>query len=170
MSAAGGGRAIFETAEQYRRLRMKLVVYFEGRRCWHAEDLADESIARLLSYVARAGFDGNADPLAFGIARNVLKEWLRKSGAYDETGDLDTLAAAPFPHPGAESRARAAAALAKLQPGDRELLEEYYVDGSTAEQLATRWSLSPAGIRTRIFRLRARLAKLLGPTGAAGGS
>jgi RNA polymerase sigma factor (sigma-70 family) len=158
----GGPRPanVFQTPEHYRRLRTKLVVYFEGRRCWHAEDLADESISRLIAYAATVDFDGNADALAFGIARNVLKEWLRKSNS--EIGDQELVGTAPYPHSDAESAALAAHALEMLDPDDRELIEQYYIDGSTAGELALVWGLSPAGIRTRIFRLRTRLLKFLG--------
>lgn len=152
---------LFQTAEQYRRLRTKLVVYFEGRRCWHADDLADEAIARLITYASTSEFDGNADALAFGIARNVLKEWYRKNAPQADVENQDRLPASSLPHPDAESAARAARTLATLPPEDRDLLEEYYIDGATAVEMADRWKLTPAGVRTRIFRLRARLAKFL---------
>lgn len=36
-------------------------------------------------------------------------------------------------------------------------MEQYYLDGRTADSLATEWGLSPEGVRSRVFRNRRRL-------------
>jgi DNA-directed RNA polymerase specialized sigma24 family protein len=165
-SAVNQSLGMFEKQEEYRRLRTKLMLYFERRNCWTADDLADECLTRLVGYISPSGkssiFDGNINALAFGIARKVLMEWFRKGGSLTETGDQETIDAASAPYRDPESGATARRVLEKLKPADRELLEEYFVDGSTAPELAVRWGLSPAGLRTRVFRLRAQLLRHLG--------
>jgi RNA polymerase sigma factor (sigma-70 family) len=156
------GRQIFESAERYLRLRKRLVIYFEGRGCWNAEDLADESLMRLVPAVSKPGFDGNAEALAFGIARNVLYEWRRKEGVFSPLGDVEPASPRACPISADEAAAVAAKAIAQIKSQDRELLEQYFIDRLTADEMAARWNLSPAGIRTRIHRLRGRLQRILG--------
>jgi RNA polymerase sigma factor (sigma-70 family) len=142
-----------------------LAVYFEGRGCRQAEDLADEAIARLVAYARTIDFDGNADALAFGIGKNVLREWLRETAASTATSDPGALGNLPAPAPDDRSAARAARAVAALEPEDRELLEQYYLDRLTAGQMAAQWGLSAAGVRTRVFRLRNRLLRIVAAEG-----
>lgn len=152
---------IFRDQESYAHLRRKLITYFEGRRCWNADDLADESVARLIAYAADPDrpFDGNVNALAFGIARIVLKEWFRKSANFLGSGDSGELDSLPSPGFSPESGVDASRALGILAPAERELLEQYYVDGSSAARLSLRWGLSPAGVRSKVFRLRVRLLR-----------
>lgn len=146
------------SADSYTRLRLKLIFYFEGRGCPCADDLADETVRRLLMSLGHKNPD-NLNAWAYGIARRVLLEWVRKEGKFTSLEGTDfavhTDAAAE------DSRRRAHEALLALEPCERELLEEYYLENEDAATLGKKWKLSAAGLRTKIHRLKRRLAALL---------
>lgn len=48
-----------------------------------------------------------------------------------------------------------------LSPGDRRILEAWYLDGCSAEQLAKELHCKPASVRTVLSRVRKRAGKLL---------
>lgn len=51
-----------------------------------------------------------------------------------------------------------------LSPGDRRILEAWYLDGCSAEQLAKELHCKPASVRSILSRVRKRAAKLLKET------
>jgi DNA-directed RNA polymerase specialized sigma24 family protein len=141
----------------YRTMRIRLIQYFERRRCPQAEDLADESVMRLLAWVARHGTPSDVVKLVFGIARNVLAENSRAARFVPLDHDAARTPASPlfkvaFPAAGPVH------VLNTLQAADRELLEEYFLDAESSETLAARYGLSPGGVRSRVARLKKRLA------------
>lgn len=150
----------FDSNEHYRKLRLKLVFYFERRNCGCPDDLADDCLNRVFLHVKRHGLPTSLDKFTFGFAPNVFFEWLRDSSRFTPaTDDL------PLPDPGTSrpsaerSRWLAETSVGQLDPTDRELMEQYYVDGRTADSLATEWGLSPEGVRSRVFRNRRRLLR-----------
>jgi RNA polymerase sigma factor (sigma-70 family) len=148
--------SVFDSDERYNRLRTKLVFFFERRNCPDPEDLADESIRRLLSHVKGNGSPESVEGFSYGIARNVYLEWLRESS---KTAPLEP-AKPPvrWSSPAQElPRMVAQASVTALDDGERELLEQYYLDGATAETIAHQHGLSPEGIRSRVFRAKRKL-------------
>jgi len=148
----------FESDAQYRRLRTKLVAFFDRRRCASSEDLADETLARLLK-LAHAKKLTNIDAVAFGIAKNVFLEWLRQSrdsaALEEEPPDDDST-------PGSQTfRLIAENAMGGLNSADRDFLEEYFIDGKGAEDLASQLGTTAGAVRGRVFRLRCRLLFVL---------
>lgn len=151
--------APFQSVEHYRRLRLKLILYFERRRCACPEDLADECLNRVFLHVKSQGQPTSLDRFTFGFASKVHLEWLRDSSRF--TSAAEDLPDPQVPRPSAErSRLLAEASVAQLEPEDRELMEQYYLDGRTADSLAREWGLSPEGVRSRVFRKRRRLLQL----------
>lgn len=143
----------FKSEDHYRRLRTKLVAYFDRRGCTASEDLADDTLTRLLSR-ADALDVSNPDALAFGFARNVHREWVRKS--VRETGMGNDPADDPTPV-SRGFRSIAEACVGELNAADRDLLEEYFIEGRTANDLALRLRTTAVAVRGRIFRLRRSL-------------
>lgn len=143
----------FQSDAHYRRLRAKLVAFFDRRRCTSSADLADETMARLLRRAAAAAID-NLDAVAFAIAKNVYREWLRHSGRVtgldSEPTDDSTPGAARF-------RYVAEVSVGSLRPADRDFLEEYFIEGRKARDLASECGTTPVAIRGRVFRLRRHL-------------
>jgi RNA polymerase sigma factor (sigma-70 family) len=155
MSGIDESTAPFDSNEHFHKLRLKLIFYFERRNCPRPEDLADECLSRVYWHVKRHGPPTNLDKFAFGFAPNVFFEWLRDSSRFTSvTDDLPD----GTPRPSAErSRSLAEDSIRQLDEADRELMEQYYLDGRTAVSLAAEWGLSPEGVRSRVFRNRRRL-------------
>lgn len=62
--------------EQYNRLRKRLIMFFDRRGCPSADDLADETLFRLLAKL-QSGAEAstlNLEAYALGIAKNVWHE------------------------------------------------------------------------------------------------
>lgn len=162
--------APFESEEHYSLLRLKLVLFFERRRCHPAEDPADDCISRLLKVTNRPGARDEIDKLAFGIAKNVYLEWVRRSAKYSASPVKDQVDRSTLPSDA--SRIAAQEAVAMLDPTDRELMERYYLDECTSDRLAVETGLSAKGLRSRIFRkkrlllkiFQARMSKPIGPS------
>ncbi len=72
--------ADFERAgAEYEQMRAQLILFFHGRGCARAEDLADEAVNRVARRIAKGE---TIQPKAllgyfYGVARNVSREYLR---------------------------------------------------------------------------------------------
>jgi DNA-directed RNA polymerase specialized sigma24 family protein len=164
-------RSELEGVEQYRRLRGKLVTYFNLKGASDAADLADETILR--GWKALAEGTLLTAPLgAFmrGIADNVLRERRRKD---QRIVQLDDQTPAP------PDRADLFADLFQrevdkcvrqcwqtLAPEEREVYGSFYKERAKADEvdneraeLAGRLGLLPNGFRTRAYRIREKLKK-----------
>ena len=158
MSQVDASAAPFDSNEHYRNLRLKLVLYFERRNCRCPEDLADDCLNRVFLYVRKNGQPTNLDRFTFGFASKVFLEWLRDSSRFAQSNNESEVPNRGIPPPSAQtSRLLAETSVGQLDSAERELMEQYYLDGRTAGSLATEWGLSPEGVRSRVFRNRRRL-------------
>jgi RNA polymerase sigma factor (sigma-70 family) len=161
----------FRSDEHYRALRTKLVTYFDRRRCPSSEELADETLGRLIKLAALREV-ANLDATAFAIAKNVFYEWLRQSSRFSPLDDepVDDEPGAD-PPPGSESsRSIVQTVVRELNPAERDFLEEYFIDGKRAKDLASELGTTAIAVRGRIFRLRRRLEESVGQLLARGAS
>ncbi len=167
MSGTNESAAPFESNEHYRQLRLKLVLYFERRECGCPQDLADECLNRVFLHVREHGQPTNLDRFTFGFASKVYLEWLRDSSRFTPVmADLPDRGVAP--PPAETARLLAEISVRQLNPLDRELMEQYYLDGRTADSLAAEWGLSPEGVRSRVFRKRRKLVQFFLANKASG--
>jgi len=147
----------FQSEAHYWRLRAKLVAFLDRRSCSASEDVADEALARLVTKATTKELP-NVDAAAHVIARNVFHEWLRQSGRFvglDHDPCLETT-------PGSERfRLIAKIVIGNLNPSDRSFLEQYYIDGETACDLALQSGTTPVAVRGRAFRLRQQLKTVM---------
>jgi RNA polymerase sigma factor (sigma-70 family) len=67
-----------EAGSQYEMMRIKLVRYFEFRKCASAEDLADETINRVARRMDEGENIFNLPAYFSSVARLVFMEWLRE--------------------------------------------------------------------------------------------
>jgi DNA-directed RNA polymerase specialized sigma24 family protein len=156
-------------AEQYRRLREKLITYFSRRGRSDAEDLADETIMRGWKRLAEgATLTAPLGAFLYGIARNVLRE---KIGEENRLDQLDEQTPTPL------SRANPFADLWQkevdqcvgqcwqaLKQEERETYINFHKKRDTAaerdrerEEFARQLGLSPNGLRNRVFWIRKKL-------------
>jgi DNA-directed RNA polymerase specialized sigma24 family protein len=155
--------------EEYELLRTRLVKFFEWRDSPWPEEQADECLDRLIRRLGGSETIENLEAFAGGVARLVLLEWRR-----NQESERRRLAGVSwiFRLPSGEPEARDASdrclesCLARLAPGERELILEYYrhegsgrIAGRRA--LADRLGVPVGLLRLRAHRIRARIEACL---------
>ena len=143
---------------KYEDIRRKLIKIFASRGCQVGEDLADETINRVIRRTDELGDTYTGDPLFYfyGVARNVHLEHVRKP-----------LASLPLPSGDSlEQKERQDRCLElcmkALAPENRNLVLEYYNKDNPAKivhrkKLAAQLGISATALRLRVHRIRAAL-------------
>jgi RNA polymerase sigma factor (sigma-70 family) len=151
------------SSPHYERLRERLIRIFARRGCGVPEELADETISRVLAKLSEIcrDYEGAPERYFYGVARNVLLEHLRRPKAmpYDDGMDV--------PAGGDESDIENAhrcleRCVSALPPSERELIQAYYLYDRSAKidhrrELASRLGLGLNALRIKAFRVRQRL-------------
>lgn len=146
--------------EKYEKIRQRLIKIFARRGCAHAEDLADETMDRVIRKLddVLPNYIGEPDLYFYGVAQNIYLEYIKKA----------TLS---LPLPAGDSPARKEqryncleCCLKELPPETRELVIEYYEDEGHAKiehrkQMAERLGIEPHVLRVRISRIKSSLGK-----------
>jgi DNA-directed RNA polymerase specialized sigma24 family protein len=142
--------------ESFRRFRARLVRLFAWKYCEDPENLADETISRLVKNI-QSGQEISPDrPYRYvrAIARNVFREYLRAKEKGGIETDVDEMPDLPAPE-GTEDCWTLC--LAQLSPDKREFLEEYFLDSIDREQFAREKGLTINALRLTVFRYKAAL-------------
>jgi RNA polymerase sigma factor (sigma-70 family) len=163
-------------AGEYELIRSELVRLFRYRGCRSPQDLADVTIDR----VARKLAEGASVPRTelsnyfYGVARNVLREYLRNPEAVAPPVDESTPDQAENPEESsrlqdaretADARLRCLEkCLEELPPETRKLVVSYYEGTESAkiknrQRLAGELEVSINSLRIRVHRIRERLEK-----------
>jgi DNA-directed RNA polymerase specialized sigma24 family protein len=152
----------------YRQLRVKLVKFFAWRGCDTAEDLADETVLRVMRNLAHGQVIRRIDnPWVYinAVGLRVYREWVRErrrrpEPLTDELSDLER--DSPLRGPLADCLHTC---LNRLPREARDLLETVYLEGR--RDLAARLAITPNALNLRVFHrkeeLRACLRNCLGP-------
>src|SRR5919206_345066 len=82
-----------DAGEEYERLRFRLCTFFSQRRCRFPEELADETINRVILKIGEETIE-NRLAYFYGVAKNVYRESLRKERDHLDVDEL-RLAAPP---------------------------------------------------------------------------
>ena len=151
-----------EAGRKYELIRRKLITVFASRGCRNPEELADETINRVIAKVDRIVETYEGDPALYfyGVARNVSREYhkFRK---------------VPEPAPLADSKTSDSIdaeldcldeCMERLLPKNRDLLLEYYQDDKQAKidhrkSIAERYGLDMNALRIRVHRIRSVVAE-----------
>lgn len=147
------------TGEEYEKLRFGLCNFFSQRHCRFAEDLADETIDRVIVTIPSERI-GNPVGYCYGVAKNVYREFLRHERRHVRMDDLLLVAETPAePTFGLECLERC---LAELSGETRSLILDYFSEvreakielrRRTSETLAT----TQTALRMRIMRIKHKL-------------
>jgi RNA polymerase sigma factor (sigma-70 family) len=161
------------SGERYLDMRKRLVRYFDNKQCITADDLADETLNRVVRRLDEEGTITDASPThyCYIVAKFVFLEHLREIRPQVDTedSDLDSLA---YSSGGGASTQEVMTAqerldcldrcLGKLPSADRTLILEYY-QGEQGEkiqrrrELAEQLALSTNALSIRACRIRDRL-------------
>ncbi|MGH9837537.1 MAG: RNA polymerase sigma factor [Blastocatellia bacterium] len=162
-------RSELEDVEQYRRLREKLITYFNRRGRPDAADLADETVMRGLKRLAEgATLTAPLGAFLFGIAHLVLLEKIRKDKDTEQLGEHTPIPESkvnPFDKLWQKEVDRCVGQCWQaLTPEERETYGGFYRKRATAderdherEELAGRLGLKLSGLRNRVFWIRKKL-------------
>jgi DNA-directed RNA polymerase specialized sigma24 family protein len=160
---------VARAAQQYERLRERLIIYFSGRRCPDPEDSADDTLDRISRRIDEGEQIRDVTRFAYAVARLVLSESfkrVRRRG--DVLARLATSSGAP-PDDGTAATLGPDGAMEcirsctqRLPPDERELILLYYDSAGRDQQeqrkqLAARLDVSPTALRLRAFRIRRAL-------------
>jgi len=138
-------------AAQYFRLRRRLLAFFSKRRCWCYDDLADETVARVIQKIAEGQPIEHFTAYVLGVARNVYFEWLKHAARIEPLPEI--VAGPPTPRDACLRKC-----LGELPADRRELVEAYFLDHHTSTELAGRLQLTLNALRIRVFRAKAHIA------------
>ena len=151
-----------QAAMKYEDIRKRLIKIFTGRGCIEAEDLADETINRVISKLDELGkgFEGDRVRYFFGVANKIYLESKRKKSPQPP----------PF-FPGNSARLELESrclerCIETLSETDRYLLLQYYGAEGRArverrKRLAEELGIAPNALRIRAYRIRVGLQECM---------
>jgi DNA-directed RNA polymerase specialized sigma24 family protein len=145
--------------EEYERLRFRLFTFFTQRRCRFPEELADETINRVMLKVAEVNVK-NKLAYCYGVAKNVCRESLRKERAHLSIDEVTPVAPAPAEQSlSGECLDRC---LAELPPESRNLILDYFSEVKLAKielhrRISESFQLTQTALRMRVMRIKQKL-------------
>ena len=155
-------------AAKYETIRLTLIKIFTCRRCFEAEELADETINRVTIKIYEVVQDYHGDPALYfyGIAKNVLREYNRKLRRVIELDDANEMPAAIADVDTDEDAQYDCLekCLEHLSVNDRQLVIDYYQQEKQAKidhrkRLAAQLGIAVNALRIRAHRIRRGLGK-----------
>jgi len=155
-----------KAGRKYEEIRHSLIVIFEWRGGYDAEDLADETITRVLSKVPEIveGYVGDPALYFYAVAKRLAFEVIRRQQAKEQIEDPEKLRAPKIDDEQNDREAEYECldkCLAQLPAADRELILLYYQQDeptiSYRRELARRYGLAPNALRVKVHRIRATL-------------
>jgi DNA-directed RNA polymerase specialized sigma24 family protein len=145
--------------EEYERLRFRLCTFFSQRQCRFADELADETINRVIQKVSEEKIE-NKVAYCYGVARNVFLESLRKERTHL---DIDEVAiAAKAPEEQTFSDECLDKCLEKLSAESRNLLLDYFSEAKQAKielhrRISESLAMTQTALRMRVMRTKQKL-------------
>lgn len=145
--------------EEYERLRFRLCTYFSLRRCSFSDDLADETINRVILKIDEERVE-NKLAYCYGVARNVYRESLRKERNHLDIDEV--MIAAKPPAEQSFSGDCLHRCLGELSPESRELILDYFSEVKLAKVelhrlISKRLQTTQTALRMRVMRIKQKL-------------
>jgi DNA-directed RNA polymerase specialized sigma24 family protein len=145
--------------EAYERLRFRLCTFFSQRRCRFPDELADETINRLMLKAAEEQIE-NKLAYCYGVARNVYRESLRKERNHLSVDEV-TIAAQP-PAEQSFSGECLERCLAELPPENQNLILDYFSEEKLAkielrQRISEKLEMTQTALRMRVMRIKRTL-------------
>jgi DNA-directed RNA polymerase specialized sigma24 family protein len=145
--------------EEYERLRFRLCTFFSQRQCGFADELADETINRVILKSSEEQIE-NKIAYCYGVARNVYRESLRKERPHLDIDDVTVATKAP--EEPSFSRECLDKCLEKLSPDNRNLLLDYFSEAKQAKvelhrRISETLQTTQTALRMRVMRTKLKL-------------
>jgi len=145
--------------EEYERLRFRLCTFFSQRQCSFADELADETINRVILKSSEEKIESKV-AYCYGVAKNVYREALRKERIHLDIEDVIIVAKVPeersFSHECLDK------CLEKLPAESRNLLLEYFSEAKLAKielhrRISESLEMTQTALRMRVMRTKQKL-------------
>lgn len=145
--------------EEYERLRFRLCTFFSQRQCSFADELADETINRVILKSAEERIESKI-AYCYGVAKNVYRESLRKERTHLDIEDVTI--AAKTPEEQNFSRECLDECLEKLAPDTRNLLLDYFSEAKLAKielhrRISESLKVTQTALRMKVMRSKVKL-------------
>jgi DNA-directed RNA polymerase specialized sigma24 family protein len=145
--------------EEYERLRFRLCTFFSQRRCRFSDELADETINRVILKISEEKID-NKLAYCYGVAKNVFRESLRKERSHLDLDEVQI--AANIPEEQSFSRECLDKCLAELSPESRNLILDYFSEVKLAKielhrRISESLEMTQTALRMRVMRIKQKL-------------
>jgi DNA-directed RNA polymerase specialized sigma24 family protein len=148
-----------EAGKKYEALRRRLINLFSWEQRATPEDLADEVFNRLSRKVTEGAVIPNVDRFAFGIARMLIQEEIRRD-RNQQSALRELTSVASKPNSEDWSTLDAMQGCLDVLPSDRrELIELYYTEDRA--RLARKIGISLNALRNRAMRIREELFRCM---------
>ncbi len=148
--------------QKYETLRIRLVKFFEWRTCQFPDDLADETLDRVIKKVGSGEQINDHVNYAYGVARLLYLETVKK-----QTKEQAVVINMPVKNSTDDNEEDTQLnclerCLQTLSENRRRMILHYYRDDKQAKidyrkQLAEKFELSPNALRIKTLRIRTKL-------------
>lgn len=155
--------------ELFESLRGRLIIYFEVRHAVDPEELADETLKRVLEKLCGGAKVADLGPYCFGVARNVFHEYLRDKKKLVSFIDEHRYQGEPIDDEDeAVLREQRLACLEdcmrRLKERDRTMLLDYYrykgrLKLDQRKRMADEMKITREVLALRVFHLKQKLKK-----------
>jgi DNA-directed RNA polymerase specialized sigma24 family protein len=146
-------------ARKYETIRLSLIKIFYARGCHLADELADESIDRVIRKCGELieTYEGDPARYCYGVAQKVFLEYTRKP----KTEELPVTVSQPNSEVSETDTDYECLieCLAKLTPEQREMITGYYIGEKQTKverrrRLERKLKITNKSLRVRVFRIR----------------
>ena len=152
-------------ADEYKRLRQRLVRFFLTRGISAAEDLADNTLDRIANRLDKGEIISDLEGYTFGVAQRVLNETLKQQRRQVNVADM-LISVWPSLEDSESESLCLESCLNELSESDRKLILAFYEGEGHAKIvnrriLAESMGLSFSTLRVRVHRIRQRLERCI---------
>ena len=145
--------------EEYERLRFRLCTFFSQRQCSFADELADETINRVILKSSEEKIESKI-AYFYGVAKNVYRESLRKQRPHVDIDEVTI--AAKVPEEPSFSRECLDKCLEKLPPDSQDLLLDYFSEKQLQKierhrKISESLKTTQTALRMRVMRTKQKL-------------
>jgi RNA polymerase sigma factor (sigma-70 family) len=156
-----------EAGKKYEDIRRRLIIILNCRGCAEAEDLADETINRVIRRAQQMAdaYRGEPVPYFITVAHNLYLEYVARRQIRLELPE--ELPQPPEPDPEEEREYECLErCVEKLTPANRDMMLQYYEENKQAKidhrkKLAEKLGIALNALRIRAYRVRATLEQCI---------
>lgn len=157
-------------AQKYEAIRKSLIMILSWRGCRESEDLADETVNRVILRIDElvASYEGDPALYFYGVARKLLLEYQRSEKMRDELPEIGVdESQVKEQHERRELAYECLArCLRKLSTDDGELIIDYYRGDKQKKidhrrVLADRIGIATNALRVKVHRIRGKLEECI---------